>query len=391
MKVLLAGEFSGVHNHLKRGLAYHGVQAVTMNTNDAWKKFPSDIAINSRARFPFKQFSDELGLGLIKYARNCERFDVLQLMNPVITNTLRLQLAVNNIFLHKCALRNLVSKADKSFLLGAGDDYFYFKAALEGLFAYSPVPTALKLDMPPWRRIYSQAWTRKVLHRWNLELVDRVDRVIPCAYEYGIAYEAAGLTKATRMIRFPFSLDETPFNPRPRGGKVRVLHTPTRPGFKGTALVLAAFERLRMKRPDVDFIVGTQQNLANYQKTIDSVDIIVDQVYSYSYAMNAIYSLASGKVVLTGFEKEARQYLGVEDCPAILNVKPDVDDIVRKLELAIETVRSDPEVPGKARAFVERYHCANKIAAEYLAVWKATPVRSGAKVPTRIDSSRLLG
>lgn len=377
MKVLLAGEFSGVHNHLKRGLAHHGVQAVTVNTNDAWKKFPSDVAINSRARSPFRQLSDELGLGLIRYARRSGRFDVLQLMNPVIANTLRLQLAVNNIFLHKYALRTLVDKADKSFLLGAGDDYYYFKAALGGRFAYSPIPTALKIDMPPWKRIYSQAWTRKVLHRWNLELVERVDRVIPCAFEYSAAYEAAGLAKATRVIRFPFCLEDVSLKCRV-GGRVRVLHTPTRPGFKGTPLVLAAFEKLRARRPDVDFIEGSQQSIAEYQKTIESVDIIVDQVYSYSYAMNAIYSLASGKVVLTGFEEEARESLGVEDCPAILNVRPDVEHIVHQLELAIETVQSDPEISGKARAFVERYHCANKIAAEYLAVWKETPARSGA-------------
>jgi hypothetical protein len=377
MKVLLAGEFSGVHNHLKRGLVHHGVHVLTVNTNDAWKKFPSDVRINSRARTPFRQLSDELGLGLINYARRCERFDVLQLMNPVIANTLRLQLAINNIFLHKYAVRTLVSKADKTFLLGAGDDYFYFKAALDGLFAYSPVPTALKIDMPPWKRIYSQAWTRKVLHRWNLELIDRVNRVIPCAYEYGAAYAAAGLAKASRVIRFPFSLDEAVMSSRSHGGKIRVLHTPTRPGFKGTALVLAAFAKVRINRPDVEFIEGTQQNIVDYQKTIDSVDIIVDQVYSYSYAMNAIYSLASGKVVLTGFEDEARQYLGVDECPAILNVKPEVDDIVRQLVRAIETVRSDREIREKARAYVERYHCAKMIAAEYLSVWGEERSKAG--------------
>ena len=183
MNVLLAGEFSGVHNHLKRGLAHHGVKALTVNTNDSWKKFPSDVAINSKAHFPLRLLSDELGLGLINYARSSERFDVLQLMNPVITNTLRLQLAVNNIFLHKLAVRMLVDKAEKSFLLGAGDDYFYFKAALGGVFEYSPVPTALKIDMPPWKRCYSQAWTRKALHQWYLEVVERVDRVMGCAYE----------------------------------------------------------------------------------------------------------------------------------------------------------------------------------------------------------------
>ena len=373
MKVLLAGEFSGIHNHLKKGLAHHKIYATTLNTNDSWKKFPSDIQINSTLRPPFRQISDEIGCRLIQYARQCENYDVLQLINPILSNTLRLQLAINNIFLHKYAIRRLIEKAGKTFLLGAGDEYYYMEAIRRGAFEYSPLPGMLQMDMPPWKRFYSQCWgTRKVLHKWNLELVERVQGLIPCVYEFDAGYALAGLSKARPLIRLPFYLDDVPFTVRKSLPQIRVLHTRTRPGTKGTPLIAEAFLLLRSRYLDVEFIVSGQQTVADYQKVIESVDIVVDQLYSYSYGMTAIYSLASGKVVLSGLEEVARKCLGVEKCPAILNVKPDVDDIVRKIEQAIETVRADRDIREKARGFVEQYHCAKKIAGEYMATWAAT-------------------
>ena len=43
MKVLLVGEYSGVHNNLKRGLEKLGVKVILINGGDSWKNFDSDI------------------------------------------------------------------------------------------------------------------------------------------------------------------------------------------------------------------------------------------------------------------------------------------------------------------------------------------------------------
>ena len=43
MKVLLVGEYSGVHNNLKKGLEKLGVKVILINGGDAWKSFGADI------------------------------------------------------------------------------------------------------------------------------------------------------------------------------------------------------------------------------------------------------------------------------------------------------------------------------------------------------------
>lgn len=369
MHVLLAGEFSGLHNHLKRGLAHHGVEATTLNTNDAWKQFPSDILLRSSAPWPFQILSDELGLKLLSYANRSERFDAVQLINPIIANSIKLQLVLNTLRPHKRAILKLLEHSPKSFLLGAGDDKYYFAACRNSAFEYNPLPTALKYDMPLWKRIYSQSWTRNVLCEWNVQLANRVSGIIPCAYEYAVAYSQSGLGNVRPLIRFPFFLDNIAIPQRKRVGPVRVLHTPTRSGFKGSALILEAFELLKSHHKRVDLIVGHPQNIRNYGDVLQSVDVVVDQVYSYSYAMNALYSLAHGRVVLTGFEPAARELLRVSDCDAILNLKPEVQQIAETIMTAVERVESDRELPEKARHFVEEFHCAKRIAKEYISAW----------------------
>jgi glycosyltransferase involved in cell wall biosynthesis len=369
MRVLLVGEFSGVHNHLKRGLLTHGVDVTTVNTNDAWKQFPSDIVINSNAARPLGVLANELGLGLRRFARSAPSYDVVQLINPIIANTLRLQLAIGSIHLHTSAIKSLLGKSKRSFLLGAGDDKYYFDACANGRFKYNPVPAALRLDMPRWKRIYSQCWTRGVLRRWNVDLANRVNGIIPCAYEYAVAYGDSNLPNVRRMIRFPFCTAGLPAPTKRVRNVVRVLHTPTRPGFKGTPLILRAFDDLRGTLPNVEFVIGGATGIVDYARMLETVDIVVDQVYSYSYAMNALYSMAMGKVVLSGFEPEAQSLLGVPACAGLINVRPSVAEIKESILIAIDRVRSSSSIGSESRDFVEAFHNANGIAAEYIEEW----------------------
>ena len=48
MKILLVGEFSGLHNHLKKGLMAIGHEVTLVNNGDAFKDFPTDISIKAK-------------------------------------------------------------------------------------------------------------------------------------------------------------------------------------------------------------------------------------------------------------------------------------------------------------------------------------------------------
>ncbi len=48
MKILLLGEYSRLHNSLKKGLEYLGHEVTLVSTGDLFKNYPADISIRPR-------------------------------------------------------------------------------------------------------------------------------------------------------------------------------------------------------------------------------------------------------------------------------------------------------------------------------------------------------
>ena len=47
MRILLIGEYSGLHNSLKEGLEKNGHEVTLIGSGDGFKKYPMDINIES--------------------------------------------------------------------------------------------------------------------------------------------------------------------------------------------------------------------------------------------------------------------------------------------------------------------------------------------------------
>jgi hypothetical protein len=105
-----------------------------------------------------------------------------------------------------------------------------------------------------------------------------------------------------------------------------------------------------------------------YLDVIKRTNIIIDQVHSFSCGMNALYGLAMGKIVLGGAMPESFPALGIENSP-VINITPNVEDIVTKLEFIIEKRKKFEELGFKGRAFVEKVHNYIKIAQNYIDIW----------------------
>ena len=74
--------------------------------------------------------------------------------------------------------------------------------------------------------------------------------------------------------------------------------------MKGTRFIESAFKKLEnSKFHNHEFVIKGQLPLKQYLKEIESSTIIVDQCFSRSYGMNALYAMSLGKVVLSGAEK----------------------------------------------------------------------------------------
>ena len=97
--------------------------------------------------------------------------------------------------------------------------------------------------------------------------------------------------------------------------------------------MLKAAEDLQHQYPDrLKIIKAEGVPFAQYQQMLDGSDALMDQLYGYTPAMNALQGMAHGLVCVGGGEPENYDILGETQLRPIINVQPDRDDVFRHLE-----------------------------------------------------------
>ena len=145
----------------------------------------------------------------------------------------------------------------------------------------------------------------------------------------------------------------------------------TRPAAKGTHIIKEAFKRMQIKYGDIaEFHCIGGLPFKEYMQIVDRSNVIVDDANSYSIAMNGLFSLAKGKIVMGGAEPEGNKELGIEGVNPVFNLKPDVEQICSQIEYIIQNKDKIEEWGLAGRRFVEEYHDYIKIAKEYELVFK---------------------
>jgi glycosyltransferase involved in cell wall biosynthesis len=358
MRILLAGEYSGLHNNLKDGLNKLGHEVILAASGDGFKKFPADYlwVPNSSGTL------DNLSLlwRINRDVKSWKPFDVVQFINPSIVTH---RMGFNNYI-----IKQLLNKATKSFLLAAGDDYHVWKYYgnpgvykeqvkynwIKEIIAQNDVPNNLKDLFPP---------------KWTEQLIRLVDNVIPIAYEYQQAY--GSVPNRTSIIKMPINVDKVSYKEnKVVNNKVVIIHGLNRESFKGTHYIREAFERLSKKYPnDLELIIQGKMSQKDYFDLVSRCNVILDQTNSYSLGMNALYSMAMGKVVLGGAEQESIIAHGYDYCPAI-NILPSVKDIEEKITMLLDKRDQIREIGYQSREFIEKHHHYLDIASEYEALYK---------------------
>ena len=103
-------------------------------------------------------------------------------------------------------------------------------------------------------------------------------------------------------------------------------------------------------------------SFSSYLDYITSVDIVVDQINTYSYGMNALLALSYGKVVLSGCEPECLTALNISSSP-IINLKPNINHIYNTLKtLLASSPEQLNELSSQSKRYVQKHHDCTKIA-----------------------------
>ncbi|WP_391120062.1 hypothetical protein [Psychrobacillus sp. L3] len=353
-RILLVGEFSGLHKNLKEALIKMGHEVYIVSAGDGVKGIARDIDIS---------VTGQTILEKVKSIRENKRviselksFDVVQFINPYIKPKTTL-----------LSYNKLLKNNGKKFLLAAGDDVVFSEFIRNGgMEKYSPFDEELAnhLKLP-----YENIMHRKVQNK----IISKMDKIIPNAFEYAEAYRKSKYKhKVAPTIPFPMNVDKIKFVEMEFSGKIVIYHASNRPLFKGSKYITEALKIIGEKYPDeVEIINAEFLPLDEYLNVINRTHIVIDQCKSYSYAMNALYSLAKGKIVMSGSEEECIKELKLTSSP-VINIIPNTLQIVEQIENLIKNRHYLAELSQSSRKFVEDHHHYMKVAELYLKEWFGT-------------------
>ncbi len=357
MKILLYGDYSSLHKNLADGLRECGhLVSVASNINSLLgEKF--EITFSS----VHSGLVGEIEAKIVRpflFAGGAEEYDVVQFINPLAISP-RAPIVVRTIY------NKLIARSAKSYLLCAGDDFYYIKYGVPSL-KYSPLREAMRFDAGD-----PLIWMSRAAIKWNQELARRVDGLIPVAYDYAIGYRRAGVKNVHRVVPLPVNIDKIdPVSLAVVGNrKLRIFHGFNRYGFKGTRHIEKAFSYLNSKYShDVECVITKPLPLNEYLRATSNFDVCVDQVLSYSYGMSAAFALARGQIVISGAEPESLKEMQLESSP-VLNAEPDWSSVVKQIEALLDKRSEISELKFKSRQYAERVHSHVKVAETYARIW----------------------
>ena len=383
MRILLLGEYSNVHNTLARGLRALGHEVTVASNGDFWKDYPRDIDL---ARSLTHRGTLSFLWRLMKALPDMRGYDIVQLINPMF-----LEIKAERLF----AVYDYLRRNNGRIIMGAfGMDYYWMHVndTLRPLrYSDSNIGDTLRHDD------MTEALRRDVIgtakQRLNEHIARDCDAIVAGLYEYWATYREADngqLGEKLTFIPFPveccqtepssmdvkgfaatpseFTNKESEFENQPTPQPLRIFCgiSRKRHAYKGTDIMLRAAQDVQAKYPErVELTVAEGVPFAQYQHMMDTSDCILDQLYAYTPAMNALLAMSKGIIVIGGGEPENYDILGEKDLRPIVNVQPTYESCYTELERLVLHPELIPVLKQQSVEYIRRHHDYMKVAKKY--------------------------
>lgn len=360
MKILLVGEYSNVHWTLAQGLRVLGHQVCVISNGDFWKNYPRDIDV---ARPDGRWGGIRLMLRLLTLLPRLRGYDVVQLINPMF-----FELKAERLFF----FYNYLRKHNKKVFLGAfGMDYYWVhECTYQKPLRYSDFNFGDQVRTDPAALIEQQDWLGTTKERLNKMIAKDCDGIITGLYEYQVCYEPH-FPQKTQFIPFPIKIEDITVHQK-KDSKLRIFIgiSKNRSAYKGTDIMLQAAQRIAAKYPaQVELAVANGVPFAQYQQMMNDSDVILDQLYSYTPAMNALLAMSKGIIVVGGGEPENYDIIHESELRPIINVAPNYESVYHELEQLVMHPERIPELKRQSIAYIKKHHDFVKVAMQYVHFW----------------------
>lgn len=370
MKILLLGDYSNVHCTLAKGLKALGHECVVASDGDHWKDYPRDVDLKREL-----DLKGTIGFlwRLMKAMPTFKGYDIVQLINPIF-----IELKAEKIEPFYRYLR----KHNKKVVLGAfGMDYYWCKVNRdERPLRYSDFNFGdeARTDIEAAR--FCDDWIGTPKETLNRLVANDCDWIVSGLYEYWVTYQQ--FKEKMSFIPFPIEMPSLADKGCEQGvdkaiskgnGKLRIFAgiSKDRSAYKGTDIMLAAAKAVQEKHPDkLELKIAEGVPFAQYKNMMDSSDAILDQLYSYTPAMNSLLAMSKGLINIGGGEPENYEILGERELRPIVNVLPTFESCFEEIEGMVLHPERIEEMKRQSIEYVRRHHDYIKVAKQYEALYK---------------------
>lgn len=364
MKILLIGEYSNVHWTLAEGLRSLGHEVCVVSNGDFWKNYHRNISL---VRKYTKLGGIKYLLKLYTLLPRLRGYDIVQFINPMF-----LELKAERV----APVYRYIKKHNKKTFLGAfGMDAYWVEACTTKphRFRYSDFNIGEKEITNSYVLEQKADWQNTPKAELNREMARGCNGIIAGLYEYYAAYAPHHHDKLT-YIPFPIKAEgDAPATTYNTNRKLRFFigMQKSRSIYKGTDIMLRALERLQRNYPnECEIIKAENVPFEEYSKMVNECDILLDQLYGYSPAMNALLAMSKGKIVVGGAEPECYDILGEQTLRPMINATPNEEDIYNKLKWIIENRELVATLQQESIDFIKKHHTPEKVAKQYLEFWE---------------------
>lgn len=363
MKILLLGEYSNVHATLALGLKERGHEVTVASNGDFWKNYPRDVDLS---RAPGKLGGLRLLAKVYALLPQWRGYDIVQVINPMF-----IEVKAQRLFF----IYHYLKRHNKRVVMaGMGMDFYWVDACTRHKhLRYSDFNFGEQLRTDRDALKEQRDWLGTAKEQLNRQIAHSCDAIVTGLYEYWASYRLYFPDK-TLFIPLPI-VPQTHAVPAFKVG--RKLHifigiNRERSAYKGTDVMLRAALAIEKNYPEaVTLKIAESVPFAQYRQLLDSSDVILDQLYSYTPAMNALLAMSKGMICVGGGEEENYTLLKEDTLRPIVNVQPNEESVYRALEALVLHPEQVTRLQSESIAYIAKYHDYRKVALQYEALYRS--------------------
>ena len=363
MKILFIGDYSNLHATIADELRRKGHEATVLSDKGGYLQTHADIFLK---REPGIKGSLSYLYRLFSLLPELKGYDALQLINP---NFLNLRPGKIKYFFDKIKGQN-----GSVWLTLAGNDYYFVKACNDPrIFRFSEFKEGDRLtEFASTNPAHFYGWMNNANRKLSEHIFEKIDGAMSVLPEYDMAARPY-LGDRLKFTNLPVNLANLPFSPLEIEGPIKVF-VGMRGGMeiqKGTARLLASARELEREMPEKIQVESVRNlPLAEYLQKMKESHIVLDQLYSYSPATNALQAMAMGRVAASGGQPEFYEYIGNPEYRPVISLSPFEPDIKERLS----EFAADPtplfKMSRQGRTLVEKNNDVSVVTDKFIEHWK---------------------